>query len=155
MTAVLDKVICKLIKKYTVAFGDVVELMTECIFMYSLIVLIICSWPIIAAIYNPQYFEMIVLAMPVMIVFVFIPFFLIPYLVKCILKIVGLYDDIMKMKISECPKNSEKIEAEKSVASIIDDKIMPFFLILLVILQLIHLAEIIYFHLPTEGLGVP
>jgi hypothetical protein len=147
----LDKIMCKLIKKHTVNFGDIVELLTECVWIYTFIIIIICGWPLFAAIYNPQYFELIVLGTPIMIIFVFIPFFLIPYLLKCILKIVGLYDNIIKMKIAECPKNSEKIETEKSMAEIIKDKIMPFLVFLIIIWELIFFAEIIYFHIPIEG----
>ncbi len=102
--AVLDKIICKLIKKRQVTFGDIIDHMKFYAFIYAELIMIICLIPVITAIFNPQSFELVALSTPVMIIFVMVPYFII-YSFKYILEALGVYSNIIEMKIAECPKN--------------------------------------------------
>ena len=68
---------------------------------------------------------------------------------------VGLYDNIIEIKIVGCPKNYEVIETEKNVADNIKEGIMSFLGILIFILLIISVAEMIYYGAPTEDLFEP
>lgn len=146
----LNNIICKLIKKRTVTFGDILHHMEFYAFIYAELIMIISLTPVIVAIFDPQSFELVALGAPVLIVFVFIPYTIICS-IRHILVTVGLYDNIIEMKIAVCPENSEIINTEKNVADDIKEKIQSVLGALIVILMVIYVAEMIYYDVPIEG----
>lgn len=143
----LDAIICKLIKKREVTFGDIVHNMEFYATIYAELVLIICLSPVIMTIFNPRSFELVALGTPVMIIFVLIPGFII-YSFKYILEKVGLYDNIIEMKIAECSDNHELME--KNITDNFKEKIVEIFGYIILVLMILLFAEMIYFDVPIE-----
>lgn len=84
----LNKIICKLIKKRTVTFGDIVHHMECYAFIYAELIMIISLTPVIAAIFDPQSFELVGLGTPIMMIFIFFPYIIIHSL-KYLLETIG------------------------------------------------------------------
>lgn len=143
----LDTIICRLIKKREVTFGDIIHHMEFYATIYAELIIIISLTPVIITIFNPQSFEFVVLGTPVMMIFIVIPGFII-YSFKYILEKVGLYDNIIEMKIAECSDNHELME--KNITDNFKEKIVEIFGYIILVLMILLFAEMIYFDVPIE-----
>lgn len=147
----LDKIICRLIKKRVVTFGDIVDHMKFYAFIYAELIMVISLTPVITAIFNPQSFELVALGTPAMIIFIIVPYLII-YSFKHILETMGVYSNIIEMKIAERPKNYELTENDENAAGNLKEKIMLSLGCIIFLLMIILVVEIIYYDVPTEGL---
>lgn len=150
----LDKIICRLIKKRTVTFGDIIDHMKFYAFIYAELIMIISLTPVITAIFNSQSFELVALGIPVMMIFVMVPYFII-CLFKYILETLGVYGNIIELKTAECPKNYELTENDKDTTGNLKEKIMLSLGCIIFLLMIILVAEMIYYDVPTKGLFEP
>lgn len=143
----LNKIICRLIKKQEVTFGDIIHHMEFYVTIYAELIMIISLTPVFITIFNPQYFEFVVLGTPFMIIFLVIPGFII-FSFKYILDTFGLYDNIIKFKIAECSENYELME--KDITGNFKEKIVEIFGCIIILLMILLFAEMIYFDVPFE-----
>lgn len=105
--------------------------------------------PVFTTIFDHNNFKYVGIGTPILMIFVFIPYFSLLAL-RYILDFIGLYHKIINMKIAECPENSRVIKTGKSLIENIRDAIAVILGVLIGILMFVLVAEMIYFDVPYE-----
>lgn len=119
--------------------------------IYAELIFLIAGIPAFTTIFNHDDFTYVGIGSTIVTIFVLIPLFSLLAL-KYILKVLGLYNKIINMKIAECPENSGIIKTGKSLIENIRDAIIFMLGIMIFILLLVLFAEMIYFDVPYEPL---